>query len=102
MSLAVTSLFWGTGTTLRFIILVWAASSLHFDLQQATQLTAVVAVGLAIGVIAAKLVPLEHAVNVLPLGITMGAVIVMMAWVSDWRLAKLMLILLGEPWRAAF
>jgi MFS transporter, LPLT family, lysophospholipid transporter len=96
VSLAVTSLFWGAGTTLRFIILIWAASELNFDLQQATQLTAVVAVGLAIGsVIAAKLVPLEHAVNVLPLGIAMGVVIILMAWISDWRLAILMLILIG-------
>jgi MFS transporter, LPLT family, lysophospholipid transporter len=96
VSLAVTSLFWGAGTTLRFIILIWAASALNFDLQQATQLTAVVAVGLAIGsVIAAKLVPLERAVNVLPLGIAMGVVIIMMAWVSDWRLAIFMLILVG-------
>jgi MFS transporter, LPLT family, lysophospholipid transporter len=96
VSLAVTSLFWGAGTTLRFIILIWAASALDLDLQQATQLTAVVAVGLAIGsVIAAKLVPLEHAVNVLPLGIAMGMAIVMMAWVSDWRFAILMLILVG-------
>lgn len=96
VSLAVTSLFWGAGTTLRFIILIWAASVLNFDLQQATQLTAVVAVGLAIGsVVAAKLVPLEHAVNVLPLGMAMGLVIVLMAWVTDWRLAILMLILVG-------
>jgi MFS transporter, LPLT family, lysophospholipid transporter len=96
VSLAVTSLFWGAGTTLRFIILIWAASSLHFDLQQATQLTAVVAIGLAIGsVIAAKRIPLEHAVNVLPLGIAMGMVIIMMAWVNDWRLAIFMLILIG-------
>lgn len=96
VSLAVTSLFWGAGTTLRFIILIWAASSLDFDLQQATQLTAVVAIGLAIGsVIAAKLVPLAHAVNVLPLGIGMGVAIIMMAWISDWRLAILMLILIG-------
>jgi len=56
----------------------------------------VVAVGLAIGsVIAAKLVPLEHAVNVLPLGIAMGGVIVIMAWISDWRFAILMLIIIG-------
>lgn len=96
VSLAVTSLFWGAGTTLRFIILIWAASALQFDLQQATQLTAVVAVGLAIGsIIAAKLVPLEQAIKVLPLGIAMGLVIIMMAWVSDWRLAIFMLILIG-------
>jgi hypothetical protein len=96
VSLAVTSLFWGAGTTLRFIILIWAASSFDFNLQQATQLTAVVAIGLAVGsIIAAKSVLLEHAVKVLPLGIAMGVVVVMMAWITDWHLAILMLILVG-------
>jgi len=96
VSLAVTSLFWGAGTSLRFIILAWAAAALKLDLEQATQLTAVVAVGLAIGsIVAAKAVPLEHAVNVLPLGIAMGAVVMGMVWVTDWRLAVLMLIVIG-------
>jgi MFS family permease len=96
VSLAVTSLFWGAGTTLRFIILIWASASFDFNLQQATQLTAVVAIGLAVGsVIAAKSVRLEHAVKVLPLGIAMGVVVMMMAWITDWQLAILMLILVG-------
>jgi len=96
VSLAVTSLFWGAGTTLRFIILAWAAGSLHLDLEQATQLTAVVAVGLAIGsVVASRFVPLGHAVNVLPLGIAMGVVVMGMVWVGDWRLAVPMLVLIG-------
>ncbi|MDD5577905.1 MAG: lysophospholipid transporter LplT [Methylobacter sp.] len=97
VSLAVTSLFWGAGTTLRFIILAWAAVALKLNLEQATQLTALVAVGLAIGsVVAAKGVPLEHAVKVLPLGIAMGFVVLGMSWVTDWRLAVLMLILIGS------
>lgn len=59
-------------------------------------MTAVVAVGLAIGsVIAARCVPLERAVQVLPLGIAMGVVVVMMAWITDWQLAILLLILIG-------
>lgn len=96
VSLAVTSLFWGAGTTLRFIILAWAAVALKLDLEQATQLTAVVAIGLAIGsVIAAKAVPLSHAVKVLPLGIAMGLVVLGMTVVTDWRLAMLMLVLIG-------
>lgn len=96
VSLAVTSLFWGAGTSLRFIILAWAAVALKLDLEQATQLTAVVAVGLAIGsVVAAKAVPLEHAVKVLPLGIAMGFVVLGMVLVTDWRLAVLMLIVIG-------
>ncbi len=97
VSLAVTSLFWGAGTSLRFIILAWAAVALKLDLEQSTQLTALVAVGLAIGsVVAAKAVPLEHAVKVLPLGIVMGFVVLGMVWVTDWRLAVLMLILIGS------
>lgn len=96
VSLAVTSLFWAAGTSLRFIILAWAAAALNFTLEQATQLTAIVAVGLAIGsVIAAKWVPVTHAVKVLPMGIAMGLAVLSMAWVSDWRIALLMLILIG-------
>ncbi|MEQ1636984.1 MAG: hypothetical protein ABL903_09830 [Methylococcales bacterium] len=96
VSLAVTSLFWGAGTTLRFIILTWAATALKLDLGQATQLTAAVAIGLAIGsIIAARLVALERAVKVLPIGMLMGLVVVSMVWISDWRVAIGMLILIG-------
>ncbi len=96
VSLAVTSLFWGAGTSLRFIVLTWAAVVLNFDLEQATQLTAVVAVGLAIGAaIAAKLVPLENAVKVLPLGIAMGIVVLCMIFVTDWRVSVLFLLVVG-------
>jgi MFS family permease len=96
VSLAVTSLFWGAGTSLRFIILAWAAASLQLNLEQATQLTAVVAVGLAVGsVIAARSVPVAHAVKVLPLGIAMGLVVMAMAWVSHLGLATMLLILIG-------
>jgi MFS family permease len=97
VSLAVTSLFWGAGTSLRFIVLAWAALALKLDLEQSTQLTALVAVGLAIGsVIAAKAVPLEHAVKVLPLGIAMGFVVVAMAIVTDWIVAMFLLVLMGS------
>ena len=96
VSLAVTSLFWGAGTTLRFIILAWAASSLNMDLEHGTQLTALVAVGLAIGsVLAARFVPLEHAVKVLPLGIIMGVAVMAMVMVHQLWIAVLMLILIG-------
>jgi hypothetical protein len=53
-------------------------------------------VGLAIGsVVAAKTVPLEHAVKILPLGIAMGIVVLSMVLVTDWRFAVLLLILIG-------
>jgi MFS transporter, LPLT family, lysophospholipid transporter len=96
VSLAVTTLFWGAGATLRLIILVWAGAVLHFDLERATQLTAVVAVGIAFGsLLAARYVPLKGAVRVLPVGIAMGITVIAMVFVSDWRVACAMLVLIG-------
>ncbi|MBX9964416.1 MAG: lysophospholipid transporter LplT [Burkholderiales bacterium] len=96
VSLAVTTLFWGAGATLRLIVLSWAALSLNFSLEQATQLTAVVAVGIALGsVVAAKTVALDHAVRVLPVGIAMGVLVIGMVFVSDWRLAIALLVAAG-------
>ena len=96
VSLSVTSLFWGAGTSLRFIILAWAAVALNFSMEEATQLTALVAVGLAVGaVIAAKAVPLHHAVKVLPLGVLMGLSVLIMTWITTWQLAVIMLIFIG-------
>lgn len=96
VSLAVTTLFWGAGATLRLIILVWAGAVLHFDLEHATQLTAVVAVGIAIGsLLAAKYVSLRGAVKVLPVGIAMGIAVITMVLVSDWRIAIFILMLIG-------
>lgn len=96
VSLAVTSLFWGAGTTLRFIILAWAASSLGMDMEQGTHLTAMVAVGLAVGsYVAAKTIPLDHSVRVLPLGILMGVAVMIMTLVHSLIPAVVMLILIG-------
>jgi MFS transporter, LPLT family, lysophospholipid transporter len=96
VSLAVTTLFWGVGATLRLIVLVWAGLALKFDLERATQLTAVTAVGIAMGaVLAARYVTLERSVRVLPMGIAMGIVVLGMVFVHDWRVAVVLLILAG-------
>jgi LPLT family lysophospholipid transporter-like MFS transporter len=96
VSLAVTTLFWGTGATLRLIVLGWAAIALHYDFASAAKLTAWVAVGIAIGaVLAAKFVRLEHSVKVLPIGIAMGLVVLIMIPVTNSTLAILLLITIG-------
>ncbi|MEI7968726.1 MAG: lysophospholipid transporter LplT [Betaproteobacteria bacterium] len=96
VSLAVTTLFWGAGATLRLVVLVWAEKWLGFTLQQATQLTAVVAVGIAGGsVLAARYVRLERSVAVLPVGIAMGVLVTGMVLVHDWRLAMGLLVAVG-------
>ena len=96
VSLAVTTLFWGAGATLRLLVLAWATAVLHFDMGSAAKLTAWVAVGIAIGsVLAAKFVKLEHSVKVLPVGIGMGLVVLAMIPVTNPVLAIILLIAIG-------
>jgi LPLT family lysophospholipid transporter-like MFS transporter len=96
VSLAVTTLFWGAGATLRLLVLAWAGIALHYSMGEATKLIAWFAVGIAIGaVLAARLVKLEHAVNVLPVGIGMGLMVLVMIPISSPLLAILLLICIG-------
>ena len=96
VSLAVTTLFWGTGATLRLIVLGWSTLVLHYDMASGAKLTAWVAVGIAIGaVMAAKSVKLEHSVKVLPIGIAMGLMVLIMIPVTNSMLATFLLIIIG-------
>ncbi len=96
VSLGVTTLFWGAGATLRLLVLAWAATVLHYDMSSAAQLTAWVAVGIAIGaVLAARFVKLEHSVKVLPVGIAMGLTVLAMIPVTSPALAIVLLVAIG-------
>lgn len=96
VSLSVTTLFWGAGATLRLVVIAWAGIALGFGLDSATQLTATVAVGIALGsIIAARYITLENSVKVLPAGILMGILVIAMAWVSEWRVAGFLLFIIG-------
>lgn len=96
VSLAVTTLFWGSGATLRFIVLAWAAVALNYDQSSAANLIACVAVGIAIGsVLAAQLVRIEHTVKVIPVGIGMGLVVLAMIPVTSPTVAIILLIAIG-------
>ncbi|MDZ7594018.1 MAG: lysophospholipid transporter LplT [Thiobacillus sp.] len=96
VSLAVTTLFWGVGATLRLLIIAWAALNLKYGLDQATQLTAATAFGIAIGsVLAGKFVSLQRAVSVLPAGIILGFVPIALIWVESLFPALLLLLLAG-------
>ncbi|MPV70788.1 lysophospholipid transporter LplT [Burkholderia sp. BE17] len=81
ISLAVTTLFWGAGATLQFIVLKWAEVSLGMSLSEGAILQAVVAVGVAAGAIAAAArIPLKKSLTVLPVGIIMGIAVMLMAF----------------------
>jgi LPLT family lysophospholipid transporter-like MFS transporter len=96
VSLAVTTLFWGSGATLRLIVLAWAAVALNYSASKAILLTVYVALGIAIGaLLAAKLVKIDKAVKVLPVGIGMGLVVLVMIPVTNPLLAIVLLIIIG-------
>ncbi|MDO9065150.1 MAG: lysophospholipid transporter LplT [Sulfuricella sp.] len=96
VSLAVTTLFWGAGATLQFIVLKWAEAALNMDLSKASMLQGVVAIGIAIGaVLAAKMVSMRKSVKVIPLGIAMGLIVLSMNFVRDLWVAVPLLVLIG-------
>ncbi|MFN0316404.1 MAG: lysophospholipid transporter LplT [Burkholderiales bacterium] len=96
VSLAVTMIFWGTGATLRLIVLNWSETILGMDPTQATQITALVAVGIAVGAaVAAKTVQLERAVKILPMGIAVGITVMLMVFARQWWLLAIGLLIIG-------
>jgi MFS transporter, LPLT family, lysophospholipid transporter len=96
ISLAVTTLFWGAGATLQFIVLKWAERSLHMPLDKATSLIGVVAIGVAVGAaMAAKMIPLKKSLTVIPLGIIMGLVVTAMTMVYSLTIAVPLLLIIG-------
>lgn len=96
ISLAVTTLFWGAGATLQFIVIEWARATLDFDLPKAAILQGVTAFGIAVGAVVASIwVALDRSVRVIPLGIAMGLVVIAMNFVGEVWLAIVLMVLIG-------
>ena len=96
ISLAVTTLFWGAGATLQFIVLRWAEHSLGMPLSQAAILQGIVAFGVALGaVLAGRVVPLKKSLHVLPVGLAMGFAVMALIFVTWLPLVYFLLIVVG-------
>ena len=96
ISLATTTLFWGAGATLQFIVIDWAAKALGYNLSQATSLQGVVAAGIAVGaVLAARFVSLRKSVSVLPIGVAMGLIVIAMIFVTNLPVAIILMVAIG-------
>jgi hypothetical protein len=96
ISLAVTTLFWGAGATLQFIVIKWAEVSLQLDLSKSSMLQGVVALGVALGAVgAARMITLRRSLGVIPLGIAMGLIVLVMNFVHHVWLAVPLLIIIG-------
>ena len=81
ISLSVTTLFWGAGAVLQFLVLKWCDHALGMNLSEGAIMQAVVSLGIACGaVLAAARVPLVKSLSVLPMGIIMGVIVVCMAF----------------------
>jgi LPLT family lysophospholipid transporter-like MFS transporter len=96
ISLAVTTLFWGTGATLQFIVLEWAKQSLGMSYEKATTMVGLVGLGVTFGaVMSARMITLRRSLSVIPLGIAMGVMVMAMAFIHTPWLAYPMLIVIG-------
>ena len=97
ISLAVTTLFWGAGATLQFIVIKWAQIALHMNLSQSAILQAISAFGVAGGAVwAASRVPLRNSLKVLPYGIAMGLVVCVMAVYNSNMLPDVTVMTIGK------
>ena len=96
LSLGVTTLFWGAGATLQFVVLVWAQHNLGLSLSHAAYLQGVVAIGIGVGALAAgRWVRLHQAPRVLQLGVLMGACVPLLTLVHSVSVAAPLLAAVG-------
>jgi LPLT family lysophospholipid transporter-like MFS transporter len=96
-SLLGTSVFWGAGSTLRFLLVAWVPVALLIaNNHTPATLSGVVAIGIAFGAAAAaKLVTLDSVNRALPSGIAIGLLIMIFAQVTSMPTAVIMLVLIG-------
>ena len=96
ISLATTTLFWGAGATLQFIVIEWAQHALGLNLSLAAILQGIVVIGIGIGaVLAAKLVTLRGAARVLPICAAMGVGVMLMIFVHRIPFAMVLMVAIG-------
>ncbi|MES2501199.1 MAG: lysophospholipid transporter LplT, partial [Pseudomonadota bacterium] len=96
-SLIGSSVFWGTGSTLRLLLVAWVPVALGInDLSMPANLSGAVAIGIAIGAaLAANFIRLEHVNRVLPAGLLIGVLIMLFAHSTQLYIAIGLLILIG-------
>ncbi|HEJ8090477.1 TPA: lysophospholipid transporter LplT [Serratia liquefaciens] len=96
-SLIGTSLFWGAGVTLRFLLVLWVPVALGIaDNATPTLLNAMVAVGIVVGAgAAARFVTLETVKRCMPAGILIGVAVAIFALQTTLLSAYAVLLIIG-------
>jgi LPLT family lysophospholipid transporter-like MFS transporter len=96
-SIAGTSLFWGAGSTMRFLLVAWVPVALGITTNgMPAYLNAMVAIGIVLGAgLAAKFVSLKNAHLSLPAGILLGIAVCFLAGVSTLTAAFILMGIVG-------
>lgn len=96
-SLIGTSIFWGAGVTLRFLLVLWVPVALNIvDNTTPTRLNAVVAIGIVIGAaMAAKMITLKTVIRCIPAGVLMGIVVICFTLQESINTSYILLIVIG-------
>lgn len=92
-----TGLFWGTGSTLRFLLVAWVPVALgRMDTATPANLNGAVAVGIALGAAAAaRFITLAQVNRALPAGLALGVLIMALSQVGSLPWAVSLLVALG-------
>jgi MFS transporter, LPLT family, lysophospholipid transporter len=96
-SMTGTSLFWGTGATLRLLLVAWVPIALRIaNHRMPAYLNGMVAVGIIIGaVLAARFVTLARADRALPAGVLLGLAVCVVAITTNIAAAFAVMALIG-------
>lgn len=96
-SLLGTSVFWGSGTTLRLMLFAWVPAALLItDNQTPANLMGAVSIGIVVGAVGAGLwVSLANVNRALLGGLLLGPFILVLAFVHDLALAYVLMIAIG-------
>ena len=96
-SMTGTSLFWGAGATLRFLLVAWVPIALGIaNNKMPAYLNGMVAVGIVIGAgLASKFITLARADRALPAGILLGLAVCVVAVTTNMQAAFAVMALIG-------
>lgn len=97
LSISGTSIFWGAGATMRFLLIAWVPLALGItNNRMPAYLNAMVAIGIVVGAgLAAKLVPLDKSQRALGGGILIGVALCLLSAVHSLAAAIVLLGLIG-------
>jgi LPLT family lysophospholipid transporter-like MFS transporter len=92
-----TSLFWGAGSTMRFLLVAWVPVALGITTNaMPAYLNAMLAVGIVVGAgLAARFITLETAARALPAGVLIGLAVCVLAVTTNLQIAFAIMSVVG-------